>query len=388
MSLDHDPPAAARTVSDGLVDGTFFGVAVLFGLFAFYADLSQNPNPVLVAGGAVIGVAGCTALWWRRRWPVQIGAALTALAPFVSSLSGAQSVMVFTVAVHRRARDVAALAGAGVLLTGTARLLRGDSARMAGVAVLLEVAWSALVIGCGQLVRWRRYHRQRQVDEQLARQEQRIHQIRRLERTRIAREMHDVLAHRISLISMHANALEYRADAAGDEIAQSASVIRSGAHQALEDLREVIGVLRADTDEETGERPQPTLSDIPALIEESSQAGTKVVLHSTITADVDGMSLSVGRTAYRIVQEGLTNARKHAPRMLVRVDLGGAPGSGLNVEVRNRRPAGPSRDPAVPGAGVGLIGLGERTELAGGRLEHGPTPEGEFLLRARLPWPS
>ena len=373
---------------DWLVDGAFFLFAVLFGTFVFVADLGKSPNPVLVGAGAAIGVAGCAALWWRRRWPIQIYAALTMVAPFVSAASGAQSAMLFTVAVHRRARDVAALAAAGVLLTGTARLLRGDSPRVAGTAVLMEVAWIAIVMGCGQLVRLRRHFRQRQVDAQIAEQEQRIHQIRRLERTRIAREMHDVLAHRISLISMHANALEYRADAAGDEIAQSASVIRSGAHQALEDLREVIGVLRADTDIETGDHPQPTLSDIPALIEESSQAGAKVVLQSTITPEAQGMSLSVGRTAYRIVQEGLTNARKHAPRMLVHVDLGGGPGSGLEVQVRNRRSPGPGLAPAIPGAGVGLIGLGERTELAGGRLEHGPTPDGEFLLRARLPWPS
>ena len=252
----------------------------------------------------------------------------------------------------------------------------------AGLDALVKVLFAVIVVGCGQLVQRSRLRRQREARE-------RIGQIRRLERTRIAREMHDVLAHRIPLISMHASALEYRADSAGDEIAQSASVIRSGAHQALEDLREVIGVLRADDDGgEVGDRPQPTLSDIPALVEESRQGGSSVVLRSAIAEDSGGLSLSVGRTAFRIVQEGLTNARKHAPQMLVEVHLGGAPGSGLEVQVRNRRSPGPDHPPAIPGAGVGLIGLSERTELAGGRLEYGATPEGAFRLWAWLPWPA
>jgi signal transduction histidine kinase len=132
---------------------------------------------------------------------------------------------------------------------------------------------------------------------------------RQVERARIAREMHDVLAHRLSLVSMHAGALEYRPDASPHELAQAAGTVRRNAHQALQDLREVLGVLRAADGDSM--RPQPTLADVPALVAESRDAGLR------ISEDYDGVELgtvpsAVGRTAYRIVQEALTNIRKHA----------------------------------------------------------------------------
>jgi signal transduction histidine kinase len=95
----------------------------------------------------------------------------------------------------------------------------------------------------------------------------------------------------------------------------------------------------------------------------------------------------VGRSAYRIVQEGLTNARKHAPDAEVAVTVQATPGDGVTVEIRNPSPA-ETRPAGIPGAGIGLIGLTERAALAGGRLEHGPTPAGDFRLRAWLPWPT
>jgi signal transduction histidine kinase len=219
-------------------------------------------------------------------------------------------------------------------------------------------------------------------------QQLRVGQARQLERNRIAREMHDVLAHRISLVSMHAGALEFRADAVGGEVARSAAVIRSSAHQALEDLREVIGVLRDGTDDDAPERPQPTLDDVPCLIKESQQAGMHVTFRFDFPETDGGLPLSVGRTAYRIVQEGLTNARKHAPGAAVVVDLEGSPGPGLTVEVRSRRPIADWPGPRIPGAGQGLVGLAERADLAGGRLEHGQLADGDFRLGAWLPWPA
>jgi len=195
--------------------------------------------------------------------------------------------------------------------------------------------------------------------------------------------MHDVLAHRISLLSLHAGALEIRPDAPPDEVAKAAAVIRSSAHQALQDLREVIGVLR----EEDGEpiRPQPTLADVTALIEESRGAGMKVRVDCRLD-DLDAVPAAVGRNAYRIVQEGLTNARKHAAGVLVDISLAGTAGDGLTVLVRNPAPVGVPA--SIPGAGTGIVGLVERTGLAGGRLTHGRTDTGDFELRAWLPWPA
>jgi signal transduction histidine kinase len=298
-------------------------------------------------------------------------------------------IALFTVAVHRPTRVVAWI-GALNLASGTVfTVLRPDHTTPLAVTVVIGLLATTGTIAWGMLVRARRQlvmslHERAERAE--AEQQLRIGQARQLERNRIAREMHDVLAHRISLVSMHAGALEFRAEAVGAEVARSAAVIRSSAHQALEDLREVIGVLRDGTDD-APERPQPTLDDVPCLIKESQQAGMHVTLRFAFTETDDGLPLSVGRTAYRIVQEGLTNARKHAPGAAVTVDLEGSPGPGLTVEIRSRRPIRARTGPQIPGAGQGLVGLAERTDLAGGRLEHGRLPDGDFRLGAWLPWP-
>ena len=179
-----------------------------------------------------------------------------------------------------------------------------------------------------------------------------------------------MLAHRISLLSLHAGALELRPDAPADEIARAAGVIRSSAHEALEDLREVIGVLRADRADdgqadEAPERPQPTLVDLPELIDESREAGTRVELECQVT-DLGAVPEAVGRKAYRIVQEGLTNARKHAHQAAVSVTVQGAAADGLTVEIRNPWPVGVADTTPIPGAGSGIVGLAERAASPAG----------------------
>jgi signal transduction histidine kinase len=104
--------------------------------------------------------------------------------------------------------------------------------------------------------------------------------------------------------------------------------------------------------------------------------------------DLSAVPASAGRDAYRIVQEGLTNARKHAPACAVGLTLAGAAGTGLTIEVRNRLPAGAPAPPEIPGAGTGLVGLVERAALAGGRLQHGRDDAGRYRLSAWLPWPA
>ena len=213
--------------------------------------------------------------------------------------------------------------------------------------------------------------------------EQRLHveQAREAERRRIAREMHDVLAHRVSLLTVHAGALEFRPDAPPEEIAAAAGVVRASAHAVLQELREVVGVLREG--EQGTERPQPTLADIPGLVEESRAAGVRV--EARVDADADVAS-ATGRTAYRIVQEGLTNARKHAPGAVVEVAVLAREQGGLEVEVVSRRAVGSRAAGAPPpGTGTGLIGLTERVALAGGEFEHGRRAGGDHFVRATLP---
>jgi signal transduction histidine kinase len=325
-------------------------------------------------------------VWWRRRWPFGLALVLTLVSVVSSASSGAALVAMFTVAVHRPLRQAGVVALVGVATTPINIAIFPTDEQYVfnfffSVIIIGGVlAWGMVVRSRRQLVHSLRDRAQRAETEQ----QLRVEQARQQERARIAREMHDVLAHRISLLSLHAGALEFRPDASPEEIERAAGVIRASAHEALEDLRAVIGVLRENPDDAPPERPQPTLGDLPALIDESRAAGMRVTFDLQLAGEVPD---ATGRNAYRIVQEGLTNARKHARGSAVDVILAGAPGDGLTIEVRNKLPVGAAVTADIPGTGTGIIGLAERASLAGGRLEHGRTDAGDHRLWAWLPWP-
>jgi signal transduction histidine kinase len=218
--------------------------------------------------------------------------------------------------------------------------------------------------------------------------DQRLHEdrARMAERSRIAREMHDVLAHRISLLALHAGALEVRPDLPPAKIRETAELLRSTARQALEELRSVIGVLREEPGQEAAPpaRP-PTLSDIRRLVEETRGAGANIDFEMQVDR-ADAAPSALGRDAYRIVQEALTNIGKHAGGTATWVRVSGAPDGGLHVNVRNRQPIHAPDGPALPGSGSGLLGLQERVALAGGTLVHGPDGSGDFVVDADLRW--
>ena len=195
--------------------------------------------------------------------------------------------------------------------------------------------------------------------------------------------MHDVLAHRISMVTMHAGALSYRDDLTPEQVRETAGIIQENSHQALTELRQVLGVLREGPGDADPERPQPSADDLPALLGDAREAGMNV---SSVLGRVDSIPDLLGRTAYRVVQEALTNARKHAPDTHVSVTLSGGPGDGLTIVVRNPLRVGSPLD--VPDSGLGLVGLAERAALAGGRLHHGVTADREFALNVWLPWPA
>ena len=215
-----------------------------------------------------------------------------------------------------------------------------------------------------------------------AERELRSEQARLGERARIAQEMHDVLAHKVSLIALHAGGLEVNPTVGAEKVEGSARLIRETARQAMEDLREVLGVLRSDVSVDgAGLAPVPQAADLARLIEESRSAGVSVTGDFALPDDVP---VSLGRTAYRVVQEALTNVHKHARGASTEVVVRGARGEGVTVRVTNMRPV--AAGSLLPGAGAGLVGLRERVQLVGGRLATGPTAEGGWRVDAWLPW--
>ncbi|MFF1506422.1 sensor histidine kinase [Streptomyces sp. NPDC058326] len=376
-----------RTARDWFVDTALFLLAALVGLVAADAAADYSSEPVILFD-QLAGAAACCALWLRRRRPAGLAIALSLVSVVAPVAGGAVLASLFSVAVRRPFREVAWLGALAAAASTVQVFVRPDPTINAGlsigiglVLVLLVTAWGMLVRSRRQLVEALRERARRAEAEA----ELRAAQAQRLARESIAREMHDVLAHRLTLLSVHAGALEFRPDAPPEQIARAAGVIRDSAHEALQDLREIIGVLRAPGENGDGDRPQPTLATLGALIDESREAGTDVVLDTTVD-DPATVPAATGRTVYRIAQEGLTNARKHAPGTKVTVTVRGRPGEGLTVGVHNPAPAGPV--PHVPGSGQGLIGLTERAALTGGRLEHGPDPDGGFSLHVWLPWPA
>lgn len=375
-----------RTGRDWIVDFTCFLLAVGVGLLA--ADtLDQEPNlpRSMELADQVVGALACAAVWLRRRWPVGLAVAMVPVSMVSATSGGAALLSLFTLAVHRPFRYTAWIGGASLALMPLYFWMRPEpdlpflaSLVIASLLAVAIVGWGLLVRSKRQLLLSLRDRARRAENEARLRAEQ----AQRLAREAIAREMHDVLAHRLTLLSVHAGALEFRPDASREEVVRAAGVIRESSHEALQDLREIIGVLRAGESDDAG-RPQPTLAALDALVAECREAGMKITLAGRVT-DPAGVPASVGRTAYRVAQEALTNARKHAPGTEVSVSVAGAPGEGLSLSVRNAPPVG--EVPPVPGSGQGLIGLTERATLAGGTLEHGPTSEGGFEVRTRLPW--
>src|SRR5215469_6688139 len=377
------PPGGTRPPRDWVTDWALFAFAAVLGGVAL-GPLWHTHGPVLDWLDLVAGVLACLAVWARGSTlavvlmlaasafsPLALGAGLIAICAAASRVTG------------RALIALAVIVAAGGFVFLRVNPAAGEILRV-GVPAFL---FAALAFGWGMYLRARRelVASLRERAEQLeADKERNADLAREAERRRIAREMHDVLAHRLSLLSVHAGALEFRPDAPAEQIAQAAAVIRKSAAAALSDLRQVITVLREDTGDGTGP-PQPTLAQLPDLLEESRSAGMTLRAHIDVP-DAESLPAAVGRTVYRVVQEGLTNAHRHAPGATVdvRVVTGGR--AGLVAEVVSHPAGGPAAAGlSAAGAGAGLIGLAERVTLAGGELRHETNAAGDFVLRATIP---
>ncbi|MDO3646200.1 sensor histidine kinase [Nocardia mangyaensis] len=197
------------------------------------------------------------------------------------------------------------------------------------------------------------------------------------ERTRIARELHDVVAHHMSVVAIQAESARYRVADPPQDLIDSLTAIRTSAAAALDEMRRILGVLRADRESPT--QPQPQLEEVDELIDRIRRAGREVTLirHGTPAALPSGITVS----AYRIVQEALSNALQHAPGSAISVELHYRADE-LDIEVHN----GPSSTPATSsGGGHGLVGMRERVALWGGRFTAEPESDGGYRVRAALP---
>ncbi|WIB70224.1 histidine kinase [Curtobacterium sp. MCBD17_026] len=350
----------------------------------------------LILGDVGAGLAALVLLPFRHRAPLLITVVIAALSSVSTLAVGAAAIATVSLATRRRAVE---LAVAGAVLLGATVLYdvvlapQDDAMPLWQILVAGAVGIALLVaigIGIGQrraLVlslreRAALLERDQQLREDRAREQERAH---------IAREMHDVLGHRLSLVALHAGALEYRGPGlTPDETAAAAGVVRAEAHSALTDLRDVLGVLRDPAanggDEVTGTAPpQPTLVDLPTLLDQARAGGATV--RARVDADSAAVPTAVGRHAYRIVQESLTNARRHAPGEPVDVVVETVRGSAIRVVVSNTLADGPApADASGHSAGHGLRGLAERARLVGGSFRAGSDDGRVHVVEAVLPW--
>jgi signal transduction histidine kinase len=306
--------------------------------------------------------------------------------------------------VKRPWRAVGAYA-AGLVLYVAGGLL-GDGAEDAlELSLLMAAALGAgpylvLAVVPGLASRYRAQRRDllwalRRHNAQLVREQAMVaRQARLLERQRIAQDMHDSLGHQLALIAVHAGALEVDPEL-GDRQREGVGILREAARSAMRELREAVGILRDDTEEPAAPAPGPEpeaagtppargAAGVDALVASSRGAGAPVELRRR--GEARPLAPAADHAVYRIVQEGLTNAHKHAPGAPITVELRYEPDS-LVVEVANAPvPDGtPPAPPAISG-GQGLAGLGERARLVGGMVHSGPSPDGGFRLAGVLPY--
>ena len=227
---------------------------------------------------------------------------------------------------------------------------------------------------------------------QLARtsNEQRLHRATALadtailsERAHIARELHDVVAHHMSMLALRADSAPYRFPGLSDEVRAEFAALCTTAREGLTEMRRLLGILRAD-DESAATAPQPTLRDIKDLVDGLRAAGTDISLSMYVVADE--LPTALGLSAYRIVQEALSNAIRHAPGSAIRVEVW-TTDAALHIEIGNTAAAAGAAAPQgdEPRARHGLLGMRERVNMLGGRLTTGPGDDGGFSVLAVLP---
>ncbi|MFL5831768.1 MAG: sensor histidine kinase [Solirubrobacteraceae bacterium] len=348
-------------------------------IFAHGAKRPTGLNPVTI----VFSALSVMPLLVRRRWPVEALSAILILgvaAPGPAVFSPPALVALYTIA-SRRPRRVAIIAAGLVIVVFVLRQwVWGYNLPLSGVISAIALTGAALALGLYRATRLAYVEQLRERAARLERERELLgEQAAADERLRIARELHDVVAHNVSLMVIQAQALA--ATAAEDEAAKrSAETIADLGRGAMSEMHRTLELMR-DGSSDGGRAPQPTLAELGPLLEQARAAGVSADL--LVTGRARALEAGVELSAYRIVQEALTNVIKHAgsAHASVRVAYGD---SGLELEILDDGPGAPNGEHAR--AGHGLVGMRERVALFGGSLETGPANGAGYRVRARLPY--
>lgn len=357
--------------ADAVPAGGVFVLAAVGGMRPLVGE-HEEPWPVTVFGWAMI-VAACGALCFRRRRPVAVALgvlAATAAYYLTSTYDGpllvALVVALYAVAAQGQPRAAVAIAALSVVAVGVGTLEGNDDVN--GVALFMLTGWLVAVVALG----WARHTRLAYVHEveQRAAGEERL---------RIARELHDVIGHHISLISVQSSAALHRIKKDSGQAETALAAIKKSSREALRELRTTLGLLR-QVDEEAPTAPPPGLARIGELVEAARSAGFAVRAHTS--GERVPLPTEVELAAYRIVQEALTNVVRHSRATAVTVHVGHAPRE-VRIEITDN-----GRGPHRTAPGSGISGMRERVRAMGGELVVGPGGPGRgggFAVRARLP---
>ncbi|MFC0555704.1 sensor histidine kinase [Planotetraspora thailandica] len=383
---------ARPLIADALLGVLLAVVSLIALVFQSRSEHLPAPGPLAVAFVLLINLP----LAWRRAYPlgvnVAIGAAAaaygaTALPDLVTPVPLAGVVAIYSMAAwcgRRVSMIVGVFTAISVVVIAVVPATDSDFLDFSFATLLLGGAWVL-----GDSARVRRLHTAGLEARAAWLARERDFEARRAvtaERARIARELHDVVAHHVSMMVIQAEAGPVAAEHDVPGAVRAFDTIAGTGRQALVEMRRLLSVLRKETDgHEPSLVPQPGVAQLPGLVERVRQAGLAATL------DVEGepvpLSAGVELSAYRIVQEALTNAVKHAGKVPVRVHVRYG-GQDLRIEVRDDGPASgamPTGGRPHGGNGHGLIGMRERAHLFGGELTAGPDPDGGFTVRARLP---
>ncbi|MFD2686553.1 sensor histidine kinase [Streptomyces phyllanthi] len=329
-----------------------------------------------------VAAAGCAALAVRRRFPLAVFVC-TLPAGLMLDIVFAPFAALFTLAERSRDRRLLAVCAVLFALASAAPWplddLTAHDRAWTLVYFFYTLATAAAPVLLGQLVQARGDLARRLVEIEEAREHERLlhsQAVLARERAQLAREMHDVVSHQVSLIAVQAGALQVAAK--DPDVREGARTIRSLSVDTLDELRHMVTLLRASGGPATELTPQPTLADLHRLV---TTSGIDTELSGELPPDI---STPAQRAVYRTVQEALTNVRKHAPGATAAVRLWHAAETGtFGVTVTNTSPTRPSLP--LPGSHQGLIGLKERAELLGGTFESGPTGGGGYEVTLRIP---